>query len=171
MGVLLLVAAGCTSSPPEGQAPPPGEAKVFEGTPDEYSAVLRACLDDAGLVTEDLPAADAEAGFLLSTQGSTREEREVASASCRQEIGEPRVGGLTTSELRARYDSRFDQFTCLQSAGLVDGEPPTFEVFVDDYERSGQLRLWEPTDGARTVEQNGEVRGPTDVCPRDTSTW
>lgn len=72
------------------------------------------------------------------------------------------MSGLTQEDLRGRYDARVDQFACLVDEQLISGEPISFDQFVDDYERSGQVTLWEPTEGA--VGRGNQ--GPSDICQR-----
>lgn len=166
--------AGCSIvAPTDASESPSSDTKVFEGTPEEYMVLKRACLEDMGVKTADLPPGDPEAGagFLVDNRGHTREELESADEKCTSQIGEPKMSNLSDSELRERYDARIIQYECLIDNGLVSGYPPSFDVFVSNYERSGEKLLWEPTEGATTTERDGKPMGPTDVCPRSTKTW
>jgi hypothetical protein len=172
LAVELVLLAGCATLPPvESIEPSPSGNPVFEGTPEEYMVLKRACLEDEGIKTADLPPGDPEAGFLVDNRETTREELEAATNKCTKKIGEPKISNLSESELRKRYDARISQYDCLTENGLVSGYPPSFDVFVSDYERSGERILWEPTEGATTTERDGKLMGPTDVCPPSTKTW
>ena len=104
-------------------------------------------------------------------EGKTDEEYQQANEKCLAELGDPKMQDLSEQELRERYDSRVAQYACLAENGLVSGDPPTFETFIADYNRSGQKEIWEPTVGASTLERDGVLMGGTDVCPRDSSIW
>jgi len=162
--ILLGVAtflAGC-GSPGEPEPTNRASARYFEGTPEEYTALSRACLAEAGF--ETLPGETAD-GYLVSTEVANSEEFQAASEACGAELGEIQIEGLSDSQLRERYDARVEQFACLVENDLIEGEPISFEVFVDRYNRSGQKDFWEPTQGASSPPR----QGPTDVCPRTTS--
>lgn len=173
LGVLvisvLMALVGCTSTAPS-PSPTNERAKIFQGTPAEWSLLFRSCLEDNGLTTADLLDGDAS-GFMLSNDGVTEERRTEVTTKCRSEIGEPQMEGLSNDELHRRYESRLDQFQCLLKNDLISGSPMSFEKFVDEYNRSGQKQLWSPDQDASTVERDGILYGPTDICPRDTSTW
>lgn len=166
---LLVTLVGCTGAAPS--PPPTNEGpKIFHGTPAEWSLLFRSCLEDNGLTTADLPDGDAS-GFMLSNDGVTEERRTEVTTKCHSEIGDPQMEGLSDDELHRRYESRLDQFQCLLENDLISGSPMSFEKFVDEYNRSGQKQLWSPDQDASTVERDGILYGPTDICPRDTSTW
>lgn len=131
-------------------------------------ALKRACLEEKGLQTKDLPPGDPEQGqgFMVLTAGMTLEERNAIDEECKAEIGTPRMQGLSETQLRERYDARAEQWTCLVGKGLVTGDPQSYETFVDQYERSGQKALWEPTEGAAEVTKDGREVAATDECPR-----
>ena len=171
LAVGLVLLAACSAPAPDGAVEPSGTG-VFEGTPEEYNLLYRACLEERGIATADLPPGDEEPGFLIGTEGVTAEQREEARAECRDEVGEPKMENLSEGELRERYDARLEQYECLTANGLVSGDPPTFEVFVSDYERSGQRLLWEPAAGVPLIERDdGTMQGPTQVCPRSGQAW
>lgn len=111
--------------------------------------------------TSDIPGTPAGLGLSYDA-----DDREIAQ-SCYAEVGEAKIRGLTPPELRSRYDSRVVQFACLVERGLVAGEAPSFETFSDEYERSGQQVLWEPTADARNgTDDQGRTVGPSQLCPR-----
>lgn len=164
-----LVVNGCSRDDPAAAEPrSPSGPRVFDGTIEEYTALERACYDEKGLATEDLPSGDPEhgQGFTYSNAGRTFEEIEAIDEECKAEIGVPRMQGLSQAQLRERYDARVEQWTCLVGKGLVTGDPLSFETFVDKYERSGQKVLWEPTEGAAEVAADGREIAATDECPR-----
>lgn len=168
----LPVIVGCTASTQtapgqQGQSAEPTNAElIFEGTPAEYTTLLRACLEDGGLTTADDLTGD-KTGFMI--QAGDDEERRVIVDGCKVELGEPKMSGLSEAELRERYDARVEQHACLVDEGLVDGAPVSFETFVDDYERSGQKVLWEPTLTASDAPDGSG--GASVVCPRDPGVW
>lgn len=166
---MVVLVTGCSAT--EDAAPAPsGSAADFEGTPAEYTTMLRACLEEQGVETYDMVGSEDPTGFMGSNDVPL-EQREAAYATCRAEIGEPRMEGLSSEELQRRYDARLEQWSCLTDRGLVGGEAPSFEVFVDRYERSGQTQLWEPTEGAATVDADGRPISPSDVCMRSADVW
>ncbi|MBX3104409.1 MAG: hypothetical protein KF867_05475 [Cryobacterium sp.] len=169
VGVILT---GCTSSPPP-KAVPSATPAVFDGTPREYSVLWRACLDDLGFVTTDLSPSDPGygIGFGVSIEGHTDEELDTANKRCRAELGEPKMQDLSDSELRERYETRLQQFECLLDNGMIEGDPPTFETFVSDYNRSGQKELWQPALHATSIERDGVMYGASDICPESADVW
>lgn len=170
--VATMLLVGCQNE--DSATPPPSDTtKVFDGTPVEWTLLFRACLEEAGFVTADSPDGD-KTGFVVSTDGITNEQRVEVRNSCQAEIGMPQMAGLGEGELRIRYDARVAQFQCLADLGLVNEAPVSFEKFVDDYNRSGQRDLWEPTvvDGVGlSMEKDGRFYGGTQLCPRDSSVW
>lgn len=162
-----LVLTGCTgvdgAGEPSAARSDPEEAsvKVFEGTPEERVTLVRACLDDAGLRTVDDPMGD-PLGYGYSKAG--RDPAEVAEIRdrCDAEVGVPKMAGLSEDELRERYDARVEQDVCLREHGYTVVDRPSFDRFVDDYERSGQQLLWEPA--ALPDPKPGD--NPTIDCPR-----
>ncbi len=167
---LFLALAGCSaggsSALSSGSAGPPSTAAAvhyFDGTPEEMTALFRACLADAGFETRDIGEAD---GFAIDTAVGQSQAYQDASSRCAAEIGQVKIAGLSQDELRERYEARTAQFDCLVAKGLLSGAPISFEVFVEDYNRSGQKVLWEPTKDARGVQG----AGPSQVCPR-TQSW
>ena len=170
VGAMVLL-VGCSGAEPaaiESPSPSASGPRIFEGTIEEYTVLQRACLEDKGLTTVDLPPGDPERaqGFAVSTAGKTLEEREAIDEECEAEIGTPRMQSLSEAQLQQRYDARAEQWSCLAGKGLVTGDPPSFETFVDKYERSGQKVLWEPTEGAADVTADGREVAATDECPR-----
>lgn len=131
---------------------------------------MRACLGEHGIETYDMLETNDPTGYMTSAE-VPREELVAAREECSAEIGEPRMDGLSEIELQRRYDARIDQWECLIDLGLVNGDAPTLEVFVDRYDRSGQTRLWEPAAGASTVDANGRPISPSDVCARSGDVW
>lgn len=164
---IALGACGADASPEDSASAGP---KLFEGTPEEHSVLRRACIEDKGFTTSNDPNG-APDGFGVSTDGKTQEELIAALEECNELIGEPKMANLSEAELQERYDVRVAQFECLIDKGLIGGEPLTFEVFVERYNRSGQEELWEPTAEASMSESGGVPQGPTDVCPRSAQTW
>jgi hypothetical protein len=142
---------------------------VFEGTPEEFTLLQRQCLEDKGYTTGDDPLDGV--GFTYELKGVDSEQLGAAIEQCAAQLGEPKMADLSDAELRVRYEARVEQFQCLTENGLTDGEPPSFEVFVERYNRSGQKELWEPTAGAATLTRSGVPLGPTDVCPRSGESW
>lgn len=170
VGAVMLL-AGCAAEDPEVTQSPsasPSGPRIFDGTLEEYTALERACYDENGLETQDLPPGDPERGqgFGYSNAGKTLEEMQAISDRCEAEIGTPRMQGLSEAQLQERYDARAEQWSCLADKGLVTGDPPSFETFVDKYERSGQKVLWEPTEDAAEVTADGREVAATDECPR-----
>lgn len=168
--VLAVAVTACTNDEASLQAvsaDPADEDNLFEGTPEEYSLLLRACLKESGIQTEDLTDSNDQSGFSVSNVDHTPEQVAEVSERCRAEIGEPQTSGLSEAQLRQRYDARVDQWQCLTGHGLVAGEPITFETFVDDYRRSGEQTLWEPTAESALVDANGRPVSPSDLCPRN----
>lgn len=166
-----LLVAGCSNAVPDiedemTETSDSAAANAFMGTPAEHTVLMRACLEENGIETQDLSPAD-ETGYTVGTGGRSPEEFRLIMDGCSAEVGEPPIGGLQEDELQNRYDARVMQFECLVREQLISGEPISFEQFVDDYQRSGQQLLWEPT-----TEAGGRGNlGPTDICPRDSSTW
>ena len=158
----LLTGCGSPTGPEHDPLPSGPTTAYFDGTPEEYTTLLRACLAEAGIETVDGTTAD---GYLVSTEVANSKEYTDASEACSTELGEIQVEGLSENQLRQRYDARAAQFECLVENALISGEPMSFEVFVDGYNRSGQRDLWEPTQGASSLPG----QGPSEVCPRTTS--
>ena len=166
-----LVCASCTGlsgevgqpSANETTAPPPPttSGKVFEGTPEERATLLRACLEDQGLRTIDDQMGEA-VGFGVDTSGLSMDEVNAAFNTCDEQVGEPKLADLSESELQERYAARVEQHDCLVSAGYQVDPVPSFDTFVDEYERSGQRNMWEPA--ALPNPQPGD--NPTVDCPR-----
>lgn len=168
-----LFAVGCAADDPEPSeslSASPSEPRIFDGTIEEYVTLERACLEEKGIKTMDLSPDDPEwgQGYGVVPEGTTFEEREVSYDECEAEIGTPRMQNLSDTQLRERYDSRVEQWTCLVSKELVTGDPLSYETFVDKYERSGQKTLWEPTETAADVTKDGRDVAATDECPRGT---
>lgn len=173
LGVLalsvLMALVGCTSAAPS-PSPTNEGARIFHGTPAEWSLLFRSCLEDNGLTTADLPDED-PSGFMVSNEGVTEERRTEVTTKCRSEVGEPQIEGLSNEELRRRYDARLTQFECTVANGFTSGLPMSFETFVDEYNRSGQKKLWAPGEVTSTVERGGIQYGAGDLCPPDPGTW
>lgn len=140
---------------------PAAAGQVFEGTPEEYAALTRACLEDRGLRTIDDPMGD-EKGFGVDMSGLSAAEVEEAFDSCEQQVGIPKMVDLSQSELQERYDARVEQHSCLVREGYQVDPAPSFDTFVDEYQRSGQQSMWEPA--ALPNPQPGD--NPTTDCPR-----
>lgn len=172
--------SGCVAVPAvPGERPPLSPADTaapsatFEGTPDEYTVLLRGCLEDHGVATaNDLKHPNNTTTFVIPKNGGmTDDERNAVITTCRDELGTTPMKGLPADELQARYEVRVDQWSCLLDEGLVSGPPISFDLFISDYERSGQRTLWEPTDGLQPVVKDGTYLGPSDVCPRAGTAW
>lgn len=164
--VTVLALSGCSDADdPDSSDVSETSSEFFVGTPEEYTVLVRTCLDEKGFLTADNPGG-APDGFAVAVGDHAEGEVTRASEECRAELGEPQMSGLPEDELRTRYDARVAQWECLVENDLVSGDPISFEVFVEDYNRSGQESLWEPTESAQTIEFNGIPRSPTDVCPR-----
>lgn len=138
--------------------------KVFEGTPQERVTLVRACLDEAGLRTLDDSMGD-PLGYGYSTKGRDPADLAEIRDRCDAEVGVPKMADLTEAELRHRYEARVEQNRCLVEHGYEVHQTPTFDRFVDDYDRSGQKLMWEPA--ALPDPRPGD--NPTLDCPR--STW
>lgn len=163
----VAACAGDEPTVPTESVDPVDEGRVFEGTPEEYTLLVRACLEEHGIQTRDLTDSNDQTGYSVSTVDHTPEQLAEVSDGCRAEIGEPQTSGLTEAQLQERYDARLEQWQCLVGHGLVAGEPVTFETFVDDYRRSGEQSLWEPTAESALVDANGQPVSPSDLCPRN----
>lgn len=163
LGVAAVTA--CSSGPAavvESSEPTAAAAAAeFEGLPSEWVELQRGCLESAGVQTGDEPSGD-PTGFTVDTSTMAYEEYERVREECLAEVGQPPMSNLSEDELQQRYDARVEQWDCLVAAGLQSGSAVSFETFVSDYERSGQLRFWEPLEGADASE--GE---PVASCPRD----
>lgn len=171
LGTLLVlsVVTGCAGEPSSSPSTESASTRVFEGTPAEYGTLKRACYEDAGLKTADDPTSQSTSGFVFQSGGIAQGTLDAIAAECAAELGEPKMRGLAETELRERYDARVSQWTCLVEGGMLTGEPITFEAFADQYARSGQKTLWEPTVTATSL-QDGRG-GPSSVCPRDENVW
>ena len=175
IGIVFLIGVafslvGCSASEPE-ISPSPSASPIFEGTPEEFTTLWRACIEGLGFATMDLSSGNADPGFGIDSEGRAPEEIQDANEKCWAELGDPKMQDLSEQELRERYEIRLAQYACLAENGLVSGDPPTFETFVSDYNRSGQKEIWEPTIGASTLERDGIMMGGTDVCPRGPNVW
>ena len=152
---LFSATVGCSSESAEQSD---DEAGVFTGTPDEYTELMMGCLEEHGIATQD----EGANGFSFESSDEALE----ISQMCRESIGEPKIVGLSEDELRERYDARVEQWECLVDNELLSGNPITFETFVDEYERSGQTRLWEPTSEVH-IDSSGPPVNPSGLCPKD----
>lgn len=167
--VLAGTVTACASDEaplPDSSADPVAQGNVFEGTPEEYTLLMRACLEASGIQTRDLTGSNDQTGYSVNIVDQNPEQVAEVSDQCRAEIGEPQTSGLSDAQLQERYDARVGQWQCLAGHGLVAGEPVTFETFVDDYRRSGEQSLWEPTAESALVDANGQPVSPSDLCPR-----
>lgn len=161
---LMCMQAACST--PEPPAPSNQETtRYFAGTPEEHAVLLRACLEENGIETA-LPPNSPKDGFAITSESMADENFERIMADCREEIGSPRMAGLSQDELQIRYDARVTQWECLVAEDFTAGEPISFDSFVEDYNRSGQIYLWEPTENLEPKIVNGVPQGPTDICPR-----
>src|SRR5699024_4709292 len=121
---LLLAVATTSCASDEAPLPAPsshdaGEANVFEGTAEEYTLLVRACLEEQGIQTQDLTDSNDQTGYSVSIIDHTPEQVAEISEGCRAEIGEPQTSGLTETQLQERYDARLEQWQCLVGHGLV----------------------------------------------------
>lgn len=163
-----LLLSACSGTDPEG-ASSPSSGEFFSGSPEERVVLLRACFEENGVETSQPPGMAAD-GFAYAVGSVSPEELERIRTLCDEEIGEPQISGLSDDELQLRYDGRVEQWECLVENEFTTGEPISFETFVEDYRRSGEQRLWEPTEGLEVRTVNGAPLGPTDACPR-TKVW
>lgn len=138
------------------------EEPIFAGTAQEYSAQLRACLEDNGIETEDPEPGQDPLGFSLSLRGFTDEEYLAIVQECSEQVGNPYYDGMYEDELRRRYDARIRQFECFKENGWLAGEPMSFELFVADFEKSGNQSMWVPGLDIPAQEWS---KSPGDVCP------
>lgn len=141
----------------------------FEGTVQEHSVLMKGCLEEAGWKVD----LGEDGTYGVGLAGRTHEELDAAHDACKAAVGQVQVTGLSEAQLQERYDSRAEQFECLVEAGWLEGEPKSFEVFVEEYERSGQQELWIP---ARDVDIEmlvaTEARlGPSQLCPLGGAGW
>lgn len=165
---LVLLLSSCEgSSPEDATSASPGE--FFSGSPEERVVLLRACFEENGVETSQPPGMASD-GFAYAVGSVSPDELERIKKLCDEEIGEPQISGLSDGELQSRYDGRVEQWECLVENEFTTGEPISFESFVEDYRRSGEQRLWEPTEGLEVRTINGAPLGPTDACPR-TKVW
>lgn len=177
--VVVVVASlsGCALTAHSGSATPTSTPqanatpmRIFNGTPDEWAVVLRGCLEQHGLTTEADPAVPAAFSTNVP-DGMTTQQALSIEDSCQKNVGVPPTADFSDSQLKASYQARVDQWTCLVSAGLTSGPVKSFDVFLSDYERGGRKSLWEPTEGLSDVTVNGAPKGPSDVCPRPGTAW
>lgn len=158
---ITLLGSACTQAGEQSQEEAIPITTYFQGSPEEYTTLFRSCLEEHGVETFDIGDKD---GFaVISSESDAYTE---ADAMCTEELGEPQMKDLPEDELRVRYEARVEQWECLVDEGFAEGEPISFDVFVEDYNRSSQLRLWEPTEGLEVKTINGVPVGPTDACPR-----
>lgn len=160
---MALGATGCSQieASPDDREVASDEVPVFTGTVSEYSALVRACLEEHGIETADDEQLGA-GGFTVEWSEDNTEIRK----TCEAQVGDPYgLEDLSEDVLRERYEARVEQWECLVDAGLVTGDPMTFETFLDDYRRSVPTTLWEPTFAVTQVDGNVS---PSVMCPRDT---
>lgn len=169
LGVVSLTGCSASGDVPLVAEPPtvaaPTTTKIFTGTPEEATVLTRACYEEHGIKTSDTPDGD-PLGFGFAHGGRSDEELEALSEACEAEVGVPKMAGLTEQELRDRYAARLEQYECIVAAGYSPASPPSFDRFVDDYERSGQAELWEPA----ALPTAPAFANPAGDCPR-TSQW
>jgi len=145
-------------------------AKIFDGTPDEYSTVLQACMQQHGLTTVPDPT-EPGAFSINPPAGMTAQQALPIVNKCHKTVGAEPLAHLSADQLKASYQARVDQWACLVKAGLASGAPKSYDVFLSDYQRSNGKTLWEPTDGLKGLVKNGVDEGPSDVCPRVGTAW
>lgn len=174
---LSLLVGGCVADPPdeaptelqlvEGQSSQKAD-EYFQGTPAEFTVQLVGCLKDDGWdvwLTEDGLGYDTDLG------GRSVEELQSAQSSCMGEVGQVQTQRLSKEQLKERHEARVKQFECLVENGMLEGEPKSFEVFVEDWERSGQKEFWSPArDVPLEVAAQGRL-GPSQLCPFDGTVW
>lgn len=149
---------------------PTTELNIFEGTPLEFVVLVRGCLEDRGIVTEDDPGGN-KTVYLSDNTGMDADAAMAVQEECYAQIGLPKMAGLSDVELRDRYQARVDEWECLADNGLVSGDAPAFDVFVDKYQRTGQKELWEPTFEVAPEVVAGMAVGPSDLCPKSGEVW
>lgn len=164
----LLAFTACALPPSEQEVERSGDRNEFAGTPDEYTELWRGCVEDKGLVTRD---EDGIGNFSAGHPDLSHKEVDQIVRDCSEALGRQPMTDLSDEELRRRYEARVEQHGCLIDEGLVSGgDSPSFEVFVDQYQRSGQTSLWEPASEA--VHQiDGRPVSPSDLCPRPGQIW
>jgi hypothetical protein len=144
--------------------------RVFTGTPDEWAAEVRGCLEQHGVATEATPNEPGAFSY-DPPPGMTVQQTQAIGEECQKSVGQPSFSNMSEDQLKVAYQARVDQWNCLVKAGLASGPVQSFDVFLSDYERSGRKTLWEPTNGLQAVVNNGVRQGPSDVCPRVGTTW
>lgn len=157
-----------STAPPAGTSTAPETVGYFEGTVEEHAALVLGCLKDGGWTVTLEPD-----GVTLGIDNTGRTDEEVIEAqqACYDQVGRIQMQGLSEEQLRERYDGRVEQFECLVENGMLEGDPKSFEVFVEDWERSGQERLWSPAlDVPMELAQQGR-QGPSQLCPIGGSGW
>lgn len=160
--------ATATTAPPVSATTEPETTGYFEGTLEEHVALMLGCLKDDGW---DVTLESDGVTLGVDNTGRTDEELIEAQQACNEQIGQVQVQGLSETQLRERYEGRIEQFECLVENGLLEGEPKSFEVFVEDWERSGQERLWSPAlDVPMELAQQGRL-GPSQLCQVGGSGW
>lgn len=108
-----------------------------------------------------------QTGYAISNEAHSIEQIHEVMEICTEKIGEPQVQRLSETQLRERYDARVEQWQCFAERALVEGDPITFDTFVDEYRRSGELILWEPAAHSALTDSQGRPVSPSDLCPRN----
>ncbi|WP_306232497.1 hypothetical protein [Agrococcus beijingensis] len=140
---------GCASAPdPAPTVEPlviaPVSGETHEGTLDEWSTAMVACLRDAGWdasIPPGTPAGGLSSGHVPPEQDD--QYREDVDYCLRVKVGEW-VEIRDEQDLRARYDALGAQFSCLGAAGFDVPEPPSYETFRDAFNSTGTTLSYYP---------------------------
>lgn len=162
VGAALLT--GCGSGPTGDTTTAVTGPDEFVGSPAEYAAAQRSCMQDRGWEITN----SEDASFTIELSGRSDDEYFDDLEACRAEVGAEPTSDLSEQDLRARYSWRRDQYDCLASEGFAVGAPKSFESFVDGYERTG-TPSWDPI--ADFAEDGEAVARANIVCPYSTSEW
>jgi hypothetical protein len=158
--VVMLALAGCASTPgpqrtEEALVIPPVTGETHEGTIDEWSTAMVACLQARGWeasIPPGTPPGGLSSGHVPPEQVDVY--REDLDYCLSVEVGEwVEVRG--EADLRARYDALGAQYDCLIAANFDVTEPPTFETFRDGFNSTGTTLGYYPLnqiEGNRGLE-------------------
>lgn len=161
---LLAACDGQTDPAP----PAPADAgEVFAGTRTEYQRTVFGCIEESGWDVRLEDSTDGT-GLAIVVEGLNTQEQ-ITSFNAQLEdckaqlppIPEPQ----TEDEIREFYDHRMAQHACLVEAGFAPTEPPSFQVFLDEY-RAGTLH-WDPV---YTLAES-EIASALAACSPDGDAW
>ncbi len=147
-------------------------AKVFTGTPEEYTAALVACYRAAGYtVTMPTDPTDGSA-FSTDITGHTDQEFADMANACDEQVGTIDLRGYSDEQIRASYDYRVAEFECLVSNGWASGSPPSWESYRDDWRASQGGAHWDPISDALQAGVGVAARVVNQTCfVQHTGTW